>query len=184
MIAGKRYNGTGVDLWSCGVILFALLAGYLPFEDPNTSNLYKKILSADFEMPNFLSPEAQDLVSRILTTDPDKRITISQIKLHPWFNLQSQTLSKIPGTYVGIDPTPIDINILKLLESHNIDIDYARKCIEANKHNHVTATYNLLLKKHIKAGGKSVADARQPTYNPSIFLKRVPNLKNLLLAEG
>ncbi len=76
MIAGKRYNGTGVDLWSCGVILFALLAGYLPFEDPNTGNLYKKILSADFEMPNFLSAEAQDLVTRILTTDPDKRITI------------------------------------------------------------------------------------------------------------
>ena len=79
MIAGKRYNGTMVDLWSCGVILFALLAGYLPFEDPNTSNLYKKILSADFEMPNFLSNEAQDLITRILTTDPDKRITISQI---------------------------------------------------------------------------------------------------------
>ena len=88
MIAGKRYNGTMVDLWSCGVILFALLAGYLPFEDPNTSNLYKKILSADFEMPSFLSPEAQDLINRILTTDPEKRITISQIKLHPWFNLQ------------------------------------------------------------------------------------------------
>ena len=48
MIAGKRYQGTMVDIWSCGVILFALLAGFLPFEDPNTSNLYKKILSADY----------------------------------------------------------------------------------------------------------------------------------------
>ena len=77
MIAGKRYNGTMVDLWSCGVILFALLAGYLPFEDPNTSNLYKKILSADFDMPGALSIEAQNLINRILTTDPEKRITIS-----------------------------------------------------------------------------------------------------------
>lgn len=77
MIAGKRYDGIGVDIWSCGVILFAILAGYLPFEDPNTSNLYKKILSADFQMPNFISPEASDLLSRILTTDPEKRITIS-----------------------------------------------------------------------------------------------------------
>ena len=51
MIAGKRYNGTNVDIWSCGVILFALLSGYLPFEDPNTSNLYKKILSADYQLP-------------------------------------------------------------------------------------------------------------------------------------
>ena len=181
MIAGKRYNGTMVDLWSCGVILFALLAGYLPFEDPNTSNLYKKILNADFEMPPFLSPEAQDLINRILTTDPDKRITIPQIKLHPWFNSQQQSLSKLPGTIIGIDPTPIDINILKQLQDHNIDIDYARKCIEANKHNTVTATYYLILKKHLKAGGDSVADARKPTYNPEIFMKRVPNLKNLLL---
>ena len=77
MIAGKKYNGVSVDLWSCGVILFALLAGYLPFEDPNTSNLYKKILSADFQVPNFISPEATDMISRILTTDPEKRITIS-----------------------------------------------------------------------------------------------------------
>lgn len=180
MIAGKRYNGTMVDLWSCGVILFALLAGYLPFEDPNTSNLYKKILSADFEMPDFLSPEAQDIICRILTTDPDKRITIQQIKQHPWFNIQQQTLSKMPGTQVGFDAAPIDLNILKQLEEHNIDIDYARKCLEANKHNTVTATYYLIFKKHIKAGGKSVADARLPTYDPEVFLKRIPNLKNLL----
>ena len=84
---------------------------------------------------------------------------------------------------MGIDPTPIDVNILKKLEEHNIDIDYARKCIEANKHNHVTATYYLILKSHISKGGESIADARKPSYNPEIFLKRVPNLKNLLIRE-
>jgi len=55
MIAGKRYEGSMVDIWSCGVILFAILAGYLPFEDPNTSCLYKKILSADYQVPSFIS---------------------------------------------------------------------------------------------------------------------------------
>lgn len=75
------------------------------------------------------------------------------------------------------------MKILKQMEDHNIEIDYARKCIEANKHNHVTATYYLILKKHIKAGGESIADARLPTYNPEVFLKRVPNLKNLLIKE-
>ena len=48
MIAGQRYNGSQVDIWSCGVVLFALLSGYLPFEDPNTGKLYKKILAADY----------------------------------------------------------------------------------------------------------------------------------------
>jgi 5'-AMP-activated protein kinase, catalytic alpha subunit len=180
MIAGKRYEGTMVDIWSCGVILFALLAGYLPFEDPKTSNLYKKILEADFQVPSFISPEASDLINRILTTDPEKRITISEIKQHPWFNIQKQTLSRVPGTIIGIDSAPIDVTILKMLESHDIDVDYARKCIEANKKNHITATYFLLLKKHIRGGGESIADARKPTYDPSVFLKRVPNFRKLV----
>ena len=54
----------------------------------------------------------------------------------------------------------------------NINIDYARKCLEANKHNHVTATYYLLLKKHLKNGGESIADPRSPEYNLSSFIKR------------
>ncbi len=51
MIAGKRYNGIDVDIWSCGVVLYALVCGYLPFEDENTGVLYKKIMSADYDFP-------------------------------------------------------------------------------------------------------------------------------------
>lgn len=86
MIAGKKYNGTQVDIWSCGVILFAMICGYLPFEDPNTSCLYKKILAADYHTPNFISDSAKDLLSKILNTDPDTRFNIDQIRDHPWFN--------------------------------------------------------------------------------------------------
>jgi 5'-AMP-activated protein kinase catalytic alpha subunit len=70
MIAGKRYHGLMADIWSCGVILYAMICGYLPFEDPNTSLLYKKILSADYSIPSFVSPDCTDLIKRILTTDP------------------------------------------------------------------------------------------------------------------
>jgi 5'-AMP-activated protein kinase catalytic alpha subunit len=78
-------------------------------------------------------------------------------------------LSKLPGTVVGIDPTPIDLNILKELNSYEIDIEYAHKCMDANKHNHISATYYLLLKKHLKEGGTSVADTRNVNYNPKAF---------------
>jgi 5'-AMP-activated protein kinase catalytic alpha subunit len=76
MIAGKRYNGLLSDIWSSGVILFAMVCGYLPFEDPNTNLLYKKIMSADFTIPQYLSPECQDLISKMLVTDPGQRFSI------------------------------------------------------------------------------------------------------------
>jgi 5'-AMP-activated protein kinase catalytic alpha subunit len=70
---------------------------------------------------------------------------------------------------------PIDPDIIGSLVKFDINIDYAKKCLEANKHNHITATYYLLLKKHLKNGGQSIADYRSPKYDSSVFLKRYPN---------
>lgn len=57
MIAGKKYDGPKADIWSLGVTLFALVCGYLPFEDGNTSLLYKKILAGDYKPPKWISNE-------------------------------------------------------------------------------------------------------------------------------
>ena len=95
MIAGKRYNGLQTDIWSSGVVLFAMICGYLPFEDPKTSNLYKKILNADYQIPKFVSNEGRDLIQKILNTDPDERFTITDIRTHPWFK-QVQRPDKEP----------------------------------------------------------------------------------------
>jgi 5'-AMP-activated protein kinase catalytic alpha subunit len=80
---------------------------------------------------------------------------------------------------VGIDQVPIDPEILSGLSEYDIDVEYARKCLEANKHNHITATYYLLLKKHLKSGGESIADPRSPKYNPNYFFRRQPGLTKL-----
>jgi 5'-AMP-activated protein kinase catalytic alpha subunit len=76
MIAGKKYNGTRVDIWSSGVVLFAMICGFLPFEDPNTSKLYQKILAGEFEVPKFISPEGKSMIKSILDINPETRITI------------------------------------------------------------------------------------------------------------
>jgi 5'-AMP-activated protein kinase catalytic alpha subunit len=77
MIEGKLYYGSRVDVWSSGVILFAMVAGYLPFEDKDTSKLYQKILSGQFQMPKHLSNDCQDILKKVMQTDPDKRLTTS-----------------------------------------------------------------------------------------------------------
>ena len=183
MIAGKKYEGTNVDIWSCGVILFALICGYLPFEDPNTSNLYKKILSADFQTPNYVSDEAKDLFNKILNTDPSKRLNIEQIRQHPWYNLVPSEFN-FKGIQVGLDPVPIDANILDRMQTeYTIDKQYAKKCIQANKHNHISATYYLLLKDHLKKGEKSIADVRSPEYNPQLFVNTAKSIRREKLKE-
>jgi 5'-AMP-activated protein kinase, catalytic alpha subunit len=64
MISGDKYNGEMVDIWSCGVILYALLCGFLPFEDPDTALLYKKILSGKYEIPpEYIKEDSADLLS-------------------------------------------------------------------------------------------------------------------------
>ncbi|GAA0169106.1 hypothetical protein LIER_23659 [Lithospermum erythrorhizon] len=81
----RGYDGASADLWSCGVILFVLLAGYLPFDDSNLMNLYKKICSAEFTCPPWLSFSAMKLIVRILDPNPMTRITIPEILEDEWF---------------------------------------------------------------------------------------------------
>eukprot|EP00826_Nyctotherus_ovalis_P032041 TRINITY_DN25879_c0_g1_i1.p3 TRINITY_DN25879_c0_g1~~TRINITY_DN25879_c0_g1_i1.p3 ORF type:complete len:113 (+),score=13.04 TRINITY_DN25879_c0_g1_i1:724-1062(+) len=89
MIEGKEYNGLMADIWSCGVILYAMVCGYLPFEDDDTNVLYQKILSGVFELPEFLSREVKSLLQKVLRTDPGARYNIEKIRRHPWFSLVS-----------------------------------------------------------------------------------------------
>ncbi|KAL0459101.1 UNVERIFIED_CONTAM: CBL-interacting serine/threonine-protein kinase [Sesamum latifolium] len=81
----RGYHGATADLWSCGVILFVLLAGYLPFDDSNLMNLYKKISNAEFTCPPWISFGAMKLITRILEPNPEKRITVPEILEDEWF---------------------------------------------------------------------------------------------------
>ncbi|KAJ8748455.1 hypothetical protein K2173_003350 [Erythroxylum novogranatense] len=85
VLRDRGYDGTTADLWSCGVILFVLMAGYLAFNEPNLIELYKKIFKADFTCPSWFSPGAKNLIMRILDPNPLTRITIPEILEDEWF---------------------------------------------------------------------------------------------------
>nr|XP_009397402.1 PREDICTED: CBL-interacting protein kinase 23-like isoform X2 [Musa acuminata subsp. malaccensis] len=85
VVKDKGYDGARSDIWSCGVILFVLMAGYLPFEDSNLMSLYKKIFKADFTCPSWFSTSVKKLIKRILDPKPQTRITIPEIIENEWF---------------------------------------------------------------------------------------------------
>ena len=85
VIGRKGYEGAKADIWSCGVILFVLLAGYLPFYDSNLIYMYRKICKAEYKCPNWFPLEVRKLLSRIFDPNPHKRISIAKIKASSWF---------------------------------------------------------------------------------------------------
>uniref|UniRef100_A0A1J3JSI5 non-specific serine/threonine protein kinase n=1 Tax=Noccaea caerulescens TaxID=107243 RepID=A0A1J3JSI5_NOCCA len=85
VINRKGYDGTKADIWSCGVVLFVLLAGYLPFHDSNLMEMYRKIGKADFKTPSWFAPEVRRLLCKMLDPNPETRITIARIRESSWY---------------------------------------------------------------------------------------------------
>lgn len=150
MIAGKKYHGIRTDIWSSGVVLYAMVCGYLPFEDPKTSNLYKKIMNAQYTLPKFLSSDCKDMLTRILNTNSEERYKISDIRGHPWTKRNKEILFE-KGLFPGVQKMPFGMGLLdSLIEDYGFEKDYSIKCLEANRHNHITATYHLINKRNIR----------------------------------
>ncbi|KAL7162147.1 hypothetical protein ACSBR2_042595 [Camellia fascicularis] len=111
-VIGKRgYDGAKADLWSCGVILFVLLSGYLPFRSKNIISMYKKIYRADFKFPPWFSPETQMIVNGLLDPNPITRISASELMDTSWFKFNKT----------------IPINVKRMSESDGIESEEAKE---------------------------------------------------------
>lgn len=108
VIHRKGYDGAKADVWSCGVILYVLLAGFLPFRDSNLMKLYRKIIKGDFRCPTWFPPQVRKLLSRILDPNPNTRITLSRIMEDRWFRegFWEQIQNKFPKHAAGDELSP------------------------------------------------------------------------------
>uniref|UniRef100_A0A0D9XDS3 non-specific serine/threonine protein kinase n=1 Tax=Leersia perrieri TaxID=77586 RepID=A0A0D9XDS3_9ORYZ len=81
----RGYDGAAADIWSCGVVLYVLLCGFLPFQHENYAKMYQKIFKAEYQIPPWVSGDARRLIGRLLVVDPAKRITVPEIMRMAWF---------------------------------------------------------------------------------------------------
>ncbi|KAI6775411.1 hypothetical protein HG530_002169 [Fusarium avenaceum] len=113
LLKNKQYRGDRADIWSMGVILFAMLSATLPFDDPDLRVMMARTKKGQYEMPGFLSPEAEDLIRRMLQVNPDRRITLKEIWRHPlvrkyaYLDDFSDLNSQPPDIRKGFQYTPV-----------------------------------------------------------------------------
>lgn len=95
IIRDKGYRGFKADLWSAGVVLFAMLYGTVPFKANNMKDLHKQIMEARYNLKDEITSEAKNLIQCLLNPDPDSRYTVKQTLAHPW--LKNADVSMLPG---------------------------------------------------------------------------------------
>ncbi|EFN56161.1 hypothetical protein CHLNCDRAFT_57611 [Chlorella variabilis] len=144
VISGRLYAGPEVDVWSCGVILYALLCGSLPFDDENIPNLFKKIKGGIYTLPSHLSPGARDLIPRMLLVDPLKRITIPEIRQHPWFTVHLPRYLAVMQADPVAAGTHVDEDIVREVVRLGFSRDFVAESLKTRQQNKASVAYYLM----------------------------------------
>ena len=139
IIADQGYEPFYVDLWSMGVLLYAMLSATVPFKAKNLSDLHKLILKGKFEIPSYFSANVADLIAKMLNPVPHFRISLDEMKKHPWFN-----------GYTPSEESDDTFNLKKQNENlrrmvcYGFPREYVIQSLNLKDVNHATATYKLL----------------------------------------
>ncbi|CAG2224618.1 MELK [Mytilus edulis] len=161
LISGKEYIGSQADLWSMGILLYALLCGYLPFDDEKIPQLYKKIQSGKYENPPWLSEESKLLILGMLQVDPQSRLTIKQLITHPWLTKDTN----VPVEWKSKYKRSLDEDCITELAVHyGKTKPEMERDVTQFKFDYLTSSYFLLLEKKMK--GRPVRLLHQKQMQP------------------
>ncbi|EGD72674.1 CAMK/CAMKL protein kinase [Salpingoeca rosetta] len=185
IMANEKYSGPKADIWSLGVIVYTLLSGEMPFQADNIADKLRHITQAEYEMPPYLSSDAQHLIQLVLQRDPEARPSMEELWQHPWISQSG----KLQPLIVEVPP-PSEALVQRCMQEiaaqTDIDIAHLRACLKENKITRATATYHLLLNKlaqeakreekdneiqRIIAGLKSLTPGNSRSGSPLLFLR-------------
>jgi hypothetical protein len=119
VLSDQGYDGKKADVWSIGVILYVLLAGFLPFDESTIANLFNKIKKAEFSYPSWFSTPVKSVIDVMLVADPKARISLTQLKDHPWLAVTGLTPRPEPPAAATAPPT--DLSDLPTPEEKRVD---------------------------------------------------------------
>lgn len=145
VISGKLYAGPEVDIWSCGVILYALLCGTLPFDDEHVPTLFRKIKSGIFPIPEYLNKPVVSLLCQMLQVDPLKRATVEEIKKHDWF--QKELPEYLFPSPVEQDSSVIDTGAVgEVCDKFGVkEIEVHNALLSGDPHDQLAIAYHLII---------------------------------------
>ncbi|EAX89291.1 CAMK family protein kinase [Trichomonas vaginalis G3] len=151
MILGHEYTFS-CDIWSCGIVLYAMVCGYLPFEDSSLSRLAQKIVFKDIEYPSKLSPNCIDLLKRLLTKNPLQRITLEEAMNHPW------VISNVRYIEKKLMDFKYDFELIgNLMTAMGSSIEDAQKDLESHITNQGTTLLTILKREYMNSNLGSLA---------------------------
>ena len=176
MHRGEEYYGLLSDVWSAGVLLYAMVFGYLPFCEEDEDTNIDNIIKGNYEIPEEASPQLADFLKHILDIDPLTRYDLDQIKKHPWYNIVTPVKS-LPGIIIGYHKIPIDDRILNVCEAYGFDKESVRISVAENKYDNKSAIYYIILSKMKREGYDSISDLFSEDYleyikNPDNIIKK------------
>ena len=186
MVQGNFYT-TSADIWSVGVLLYAITVGKLPFEDNTIDKMLENIKNSSPYYPPYLNKTLIDLISKMLDKDPNNRITITKIKEHPWFSQQeyyniNSHIDICKNSNLNNDCL-CDLEIINKLEQFNISTKNLKQKLILSEFDDITAIYKLLKKEKIMNEMKNISRPKQlGNTTPNPLLLSSTNL-NLLSAK-
>lgn len=154
VIRGEKYDGRKADVWSCGVILYALLVGALPFDDDNLRNLLEKVKRGVFHIPHFVPADVQSLLRAMIEVDPGKRYSLADVFKHPWVSGTTKAdpelelpMAQVVQTHIIPGEDSIDPDVLRHMNCLGCFKDKQKLVNEllSAKHNTEKMVYFLLL---------------------------------------